>query len=143
MSREVAYSALFTLLQSLQTNGAFKTCSRRVKLIDDMNNAELPALFMGTSDQHIEQRMGSPAKRTYTAQVFLYVANPNKHTAAGIQLNGLIDAVEAALAPSVMARVQTLGGVVAHAWLDGKQEVYELPQSERAAAILNISLLVP
>ena len=35
-------------------------------------------------------------------------------------LNPLIDAVDAALAPSPVTRRQTLGGLVSHCWIDGK-----------------------
>lgn len=143
MSREAAYTALFSLLAGLKTSGAVKACSRRVKLMEKMGPAELPALFMSVGGQKVEPRKGLPPKRTLGAKVFLYVFNPDANTAAGIQLNNLIDAVEAALAPNPLTNVQTLGGIVDHAWIEGQVEVFDGPLGEKAAAILSVNMLVP
>lgn len=35
-------------------------------------------------------------------------------------LDPLLDAVDAALAPNIVTRRQTLGGLVSHVWIDGK-----------------------
>jgi len=143
MSREAAYTALFTLLSALKTAGTVKVCARRLKPLEKSGPAELPALYMTVANQTIEQRKGLPPKRTLGADIFLYALNPDSHTAAGIQLNGLLDAVEAALAPNPVTNVQTLGGIVDHAWIEGRIEVFEGPLGERAAAILTVNMLIP
>ena len=143
MSRDAFYVALFSLLQGLKTAGNVKTCDRRVRFLEEMAASELPALFMAVDHQQTVQQKGLPPKRTLAAKVFLYAANPDRHTAAGIALNGLIDAVEAALAPAPPADAQTLGGLASHAWIDGPIQVFEGPMGERAAAILTIHMLVP
>ena len=143
MSRETAYSALFQLLQTLKASGRFKTCERKLRLLDDMKPPEVPALFMGVDHQKVRAREGAPPLRTLGAKLFLYAANPDKHTSAAIVLNGLIDAVEAALAPSPAFPAQTLGGAVRHAWIEGEIEVFEGVLGERAAAIVPIQMLMP
>jgi hypothetical protein len=143
MSREAAYGALFGLLGLLRTAGAVKVCDRKVKAIDDVNAGELPALFMGVSHQTVKPRQGMPAAHALKALVYLYAANPDKHTAAGVQLNGLLDAVERTLAPAPGEETQTLGGIVYHAWIEGEIEVFEGVLGERAAAIVPVVMLVP
>jgi len=143
MIRETYYGALFTALGGLQTGGTVKTADRRVRFLNEMAAAELPALFMAVDRQQTIQRRGQPARHQLGARLFLYAANPDRHTAAGIALNGLIDAVESALAPPGGAETQTLGGLVSHAWIDGPIEVFEGPAGERSAAILAVQMLIP
>jgi hypothetical protein len=143
MTRETYYTALFALLQSLQTAGTVQTADRRVRFLNEMGAAELPALFMAVDRQTLQQRRGLPPRHQLGARVFLYAANPDRHTAAGIALNGLLDALEAAIAPPAGADVQTLGGLVSHAWIEGPVEVFEGPQGERSAAIVTVQMLVP
>ncbi len=139
MSRETAYAALFALLQGL---GAVSTADRRLRSLNDLNAAELPALFMTVGDQLVQARHGLPGKRRLTADIYLYAANPDPHSAAGIQLNGLIDAVEAGRAP-VPGMTQTLGGTVEHCWIEGTIAVYEAPKGQRAAALIPVHIMMP
>jgi hypothetical protein len=142
MSREAAYSALFELLTSLQTQGLVKTCDRKVRAIDDMNEPELPALFMAVHDQEAEVRDNFPPMRTWGAYVYLYTSNPDPNTPAGIALNNLLDAVEAALSPGWRDE-QTLGGLVDRCRIEGTIEIFEGLLGQRAAAIVPVKMLVP
>ena len=141
MTREAAYGALFATLGTL--GGAVTTTDRRLRALDELNSAELPALFMAVGDQQVEARHGLPPKRTLTADIYLYAANPDPHSAAGPALNDLIDALEAAVAPPAYADVQTLGGVVDHCFVEGTIAVYEAPKGQRAAALVTIHMLMP
>lgn len=147
IARDSYYQALFALLQGLKSQGVVKVCDRRLRFLDEMSASELPALFMAVDHQQTAQRRGLPPRRTLGAKIFLYAANPDHHTPAGVQLNGLIDAVEQALAPNapdlVGDNVQTLGGLVCHAWIEGAIEVFEGPQGQKAAAILGVQMLCP
>jgi len=143
MSRESIYAALFTLLQGMKTAGKVKVCDRRVRFLEEMGAAELPALFMAVSHQQTAQQPGLPPKRSLQAKLYLYAANPDRHRPAGIILNGLLDGVEALLAPPPGSDFLTLGGLVRHAWIEGPIEVFEGPQGERAAAVLTVSMLLP
>ena len=143
MIRETFYAALFALLQGLQTAGTVIVCDRRLRFLHEMGAAELPALFLAVDRQQLVQRRGQPVRHQLGARLFVYAANPDRHTAAGIVLNGLLDAIDTALAPPAGSDVQTLGGLVSHCWIEGAVEVYEAPQGERAAAIVPVQMLVP
>lgn len=143
MSRETYYVALFTLLQGLATDSVVKLCDRRLRFLEDVGSAELPALFMAVDHQQVTQVRGLPPRRVLGAKLFLYAANPNRHTSAGIALNGLIDAVEQILSPAPGTDTQTLGGIVSHAWISGTIEIFDGPQGERAASIVPVQMLIP
>jgi len=143
MIRENAYTALFSLLKGLKTAGKVKTCDRRVRFLEEMGVSELPALFMSVSNQQTAQIRGLPPRHTLQAKIYLYASNPDRHTPAGVQLNGLLDAIEQTLTPAATEDALSLGGQVSHAWIEGPVEVFEGPQGERAAAVLSIHMLVP
>jgi hypothetical protein len=140
MSRETAYGALFQWLAGL-VPGTLVLAERRLRGLNDMNAAELPCLFMTVGDQTVAARHGLPGKRRLGASVYLYAASPDPHDAAGIQLNGLIDAVEACLAP-VPGLTQTLGGAVEHCWIEGTIAVFEAPKAQRAAALVPVHMMM-
>ena len=55
-------------------------------------------------------------------------------------LNGLVDAVAAALAPEPASNKQTLGGLVQHVWIDGAIVTDEGVLADQAVAIIPITL---
>jgi len=143
MIRETYYSALFAVLQTLQ-GSAFSLVSRKLLLIGNMNSTDFPALFMVVHNQVTAAGpIGLPGKRTLGAQLFIYVSNPDATVSADPLLNTLIDVVEAALAPSPMSGTQTLGGIAQHCWIDGVTEVFSGSNSQSAAAIIPVKILVP
>jgi len=142
MSREACCAALFALLQGLVTDGTVKLADRKVRLIDDLSGAEFPALFMGGGNGKQSKIQGLPPERVIGATVYLYAANPDKHTTADTVLNGLIDKVDALLDPGWQG-VQTLGALVADCWIDGAVEVFSGALGERAAAIVPVKILMP
>ncbi len=142
--RETYATALFERLKTLQDTGAVVVCDRRVRQIDDCNDADLPALFVCGDDEDTAQADGAPPIHTLGAQVYLFAANPDPNTSAEIALNGLIDAVEQALAPDSWATgTCTLGGLVQHCRIEGKSRKYVSVLGTRAAAILPLKMLVP
>ena len=140
MSREAAYVALFA---QLQTVAGITTFGRRVRLLEDIKPPEFPCLFMTVGTQTVVPKPGVPPKRTLGARIFIYTAAPDATVASAIQLNALVDAVEAALKPLGMQPQQTLAGAVAHAWIEGKIEIYEAIKTQRAAALIPITMLMP
>jgi len=142
-TREQVYTALFNHLTPLLGAG-FNSVGRKLRFLEDMKPPEMPALIVAVGNQKIAPKPGVPPRRTYSARVFVYAAAPEASVASGIELNGLIDLVEAALAPAnVLQPLQTLGGVVAHAWVEGTIEIYEAIKTQRAAALIPITMLVP
>lgn len=139
MSREAIYAALFA-----QVSGAagFKTKSRIFKPYSDVDAAQRPAIFMVQDAQTADQMRQRPPKWTLRAWLFIYVWSPDPNTTATTQLNGLLDAVEAALAPNPVTQVQDLGGLVSHCWIEGEVDIYDGSISEQAIAVVPVSMLL-
>lgn len=140
--RETYYEALFTLISGLTLTPALATTGRRVRLLQDMEDAELPALFMAVGDQPTERSFPDEPIHKLEAKVFLFCANPSEETSADIFLNEMIDALEAAIEPPPALGPQTLGGLVHYCWITGRTEVFQAPNGTRAAAIVPVEMLV-
>jgi hypothetical protein len=144
MTREAAYVALFGLLQTLKGAGKFATVDRRLRTLDDMQVPELPALFMTVGNQTRRVRAGLPPRRTLGADIYVYAASPDAKLASATILNPLLDLVENALEPQgVFQPQQTLGGLVAHAWIEGTILTFEAIKTARAAALIPVTILLP
>jgi hypothetical protein len=142
ITRETYYGALFRHLE-IVLGAQFVTIDRRVKLMEEMAAGELPALFMAVGHQKTQQSLKQEPIRDLAATVFLYAANPSQTVSADMELNRLVDALEAAIAPAPAFTVQTLGGIVHYCRIEGTTEVFPGPNGERAAAIVPIQMRVP
>jgi hypothetical protein len=113
MSREAAFSALFATVAAAYPWGL---SSRRMKLWNEVPAGLRPALFQLESGPETYQ-WASPAapRRSYDVKLFLYFDSRDPATPGSSAINGALDAIDAALAPSgpdaVFGR-QTLGGAV-------------------------------
>jgi hypothetical protein len=116
--RETIMQALFALVSG---SAPFVTASRRLQLWNTLSAAEKPAIFQYERDDNYTN--GKNYLPIVEMNVDLYI-----YTAPGLDsgitpisiMNPLLDAVDAALAPSPVTRRQTLGGLVSHVWIDGK-----------------------
>lgn len=152
ISRESIFSALFGLVSngegragkiSWPGGGGFQHTSRRVRLWDDL--PAQPALSQAEPDETITQVTGRPGKRLMSASwMVFHKAGQGSAQPATITNNAILDALEAAIAPpdDGLGR-QTLGGLVHHAWIEGK--VFKDPGDldGQALLIVPIKLLVP
>ena len=85
-----------------------------------------------------------PPKRTITAELWVYTdvgKDPNANPEQG--LNDIIDAIEAALSTTIVGGVQTLGGLVSHAWIEGEIEQFPGVLDGIAKAIIPVKILIP
>jgi hypothetical protein len=131
-SREAIYAALFALVSG---SAEFKTKGRRLKLWTDVNAK--PAVF-------VAQRGATPQKVTLKADIFIYTnvgKDPNVIPAA--QLNDLVDAIDAALAGSAVTGRQTLGGLVAHCWIEGEVMIDPGDLDGDGVAVIPVRILIP
>jgi hypothetical protein len=140
-SRETIIAALFDLALTAAT---FNTSGRRLLLWSKV--ASFPALFVQSTGTHYPPRdaRGLPPKRTITAELWVYTdvgKDPNANPEQG--LNDIIDGIEAALAPNIVSNVQTLGGIVSHAWIEGEIEQFPGVLDGIAKAIIPVKVLVP
>jgi len=87
--------------------------------------------------------LGAPVVWTLHADFYLYAHSSDPYTAPATILNPLLDAVEAALAPSPATGIQDLGmpNVVQHAYISGKIETDEGVLGDQAIAIVPVEIL--
>jgi hypothetical protein len=142
INREAIYAALWALAAEA---GNFATASRRLRHWSDVGPAEQPALFMsekgGIAKVHA---LGAPVVWTLHADLYLYAHSADPYLAPAAILNPLVDAVEAALAPSPVTGIQTLGlpQMVQHAYIAGKIDTDEGVLGDQAIAIIPVEILV-
>ena len=79
---------------------------------------------------------------TLDVDVFIYVnTQDDKTVAPGTLINPLLDAVTAALAPDDISKNKcTLGGLVQHAWIEGRIETDEGLLGDQGVAVIPIAV---
>ena len=139
--REAIYSALWTLAADAAN---FASANRRLRHWTDVAPAEQPALFMAEKGGHAATKaLGSPIAWTLYANFYVYVHSSDPYLAPAKLLNPLLDALEAALAPSPATGIQNLGlaTMVQHAYIAGKVETDQGVLGDQAIAIVPVEIL--
>jgi hypothetical protein len=139
--RESIYGALWTLGSGA---GSFASANRRLRHWADVAPAEQPALFMSEKGGHaIVKALGAPIVWTLYADFYIYVHSSDPYAAPATILNPLLDAIEAALAPSPATGIQNLELplMVQHAYIAGKIETDEGVLGDQAIAIVPVEIL--
>src|SRR5579864_5810980 len=96
LARETYMTALFTLVSGVAN---FQTKGRRVVLPRNMTDAAKPALFMVDADENYAYT-GHVAKVTLRVDLWVYTASGlDPSVTPASELNGILDALDAALAP--------------------------------------------
>src|ERR1700722_14478829 len=140
-SREAIYTALFALAGG---SADFKTATRRIKDYSDVDQATQPALLQVQLGEKWNARVGLPPVVTLSARLFLYCEENDLTEPVSTQMNALLDAVMAALAPPIIPHGpfrQTLGGLVQHAAISGEIAIAE-GLSGQSEAVIPIEILV-
>jgi hypothetical protein len=141
INRETIYAALWALGTSA---ARFASANRRLRHWSDVPAAEQPALFMSEKGGHAAiKRLGAPIVWTLYAEFYIYVHSSDPYLAPGTILNPLIDALEAALAPTPTTGIQDLGmpQMVQHAYIAGKIETDEGVLGDQAIAIVPVEIM--
>ena len=141
IAREPIYAALFDLISGA---AGFVTAERRLRHWSDVAPAEQPALFVTQkSETGTVKALGAPAVWTLNVELYLYAHSSDPHLSPATILNPLIDAVEAALAPSPATGLQNLGlpAMVQHAAIAGKIDTDEGALGDQAIAIVPVEIL--
>jgi hypothetical protein len=139
--RESIYAALWTLGAGA---ASFASTNRRLRHWADVAPAEQPALFMSEKGGHaVTKALGAPIAWTLYADFYVYVHSSDPYLAPAMLLNPLLDALEAALAPSPATGIQNLGlsAMVQHAYISGKVETDEGVLGDQAIAIVPVEIL--
>ena len=136
---------IFTALWALGANAArFASANRRLRHWTDVAPAEQPALFMSEKGgQAAIKKLGAPIVWTLYAEFYIYTHSSDPYLAPATILNPLLDAFEAALAPSPTSGIQNLGlpQMVQHAYISGKVQTDEGVLGDQAIAIVPVEIL--
>jgi hypothetical protein len=141
MGREAIYQALFDLAK---TATGVQTNERAFQLIDNVMPANMPYLCQVEPKENYDVIKGVPFKNSADVTLYLYVYNgQGSSTVAMTQLNNMLDALDAVLAPNKATYMQTLGGLVSHAWIKGGIQKYSgiKGNEAKAMAIIPINLM--
>ena len=141
ISREPIYAALFGLIESAAD---FAVVDRRLRHWSDVSPAEQPALFMAQKTELASVKaLGASTMWTLAVELYDYAHSSDPYLAPATVLNPLLDAVEAALAPSATTGLQDLGlpATVQHAYISGKVETDEGVLGDQAVAIVPVEIL--
>lgn len=143
LPREQIYSALFATLQSA-LGAKFATISRRWRMPEQVSPESRPALFqVQTGERAKTNANGEPIIWIATVDLVIYTqGSGDEQTVPSQELNDLLDAVEAALAPPPNSDgKQTLGGKVSHCRLQGSARIVENVNGAAAMAVLPVEIL--
>ncbi len=140
VTREAVYAAVFARAATIP---GLVTASRKARHWADVAPAEQPALFQIQRQETIEAATGLPLKRRFGVDLYLYAHSGDPGVAPVTLLNPLLDAVEAAFAPEPASGVQTLGGLVEHAFIGARIETDEGVLGDQAVMIVPVEILVP
>jgi hypothetical protein len=148
-SRETIMTALTALLDGVtfaplamgETTWAIPV-GRRLKLWTDVPLQ--PACFVAVhSETDAYQSEVTPSKTTISADVYVYIKTGDASSVPAIDLNNVLDGIDAALAPNVLTGRQTLGGFVSHCRRDGQVMLDPGDLDGQGLAIIPIKILVP
>ena len=141
--REQIYSALFSTLQS-SLGLKFATMSRRWRMPEQVSPESRPALFqVQTGERAKTNATGEPIIWIATVDLVIYTqGSGDEQTIPSQELNALLDALEAAIAPPANSDgKQTLGGIVSHCRLQGSARITENVNGAAAMAVVPVEIL--
>jgi hypothetical protein len=145
VTREQISVAFFDLIKSA---ASFTATSRRFVHWDQVNETQMPFLTMlKTGEVRGRQNEGLPTL-TINAHAFVYLsAGMDPEDTPDTAMNALLDAVDAAVAPSgadtMNGNKQTLGGLVAHCYSLGPVFIDTGDIDGKAVAAIPFQILVP
>lgn len=138
INREPIYAALAALLY---TSAPYTTTSRRLKHWNDVPAAAQPAMFIAQRNELPQTDRGNPTRWSLNVDVYIYFRTDGGAEPGPI-LNPLLDALEAALEPSPVENVQTLGGLVSWCRIEGAVETDEGTLGDQGVAIVPITMFL-
>jgi hypothetical protein len=145
--RETIFEALLAQVATAAfANGApaLQTASRKFVDWTQCPPGDQPAAFLVHGFEHASQgRATGQTSWRVKAVLFVYCQHSSDSQAIpGQQLNEVLDAIENALKPPPWDDRQTLGGIVAHAFIDGEIPISEgsLPDDTTSVAVIGITM---
>ena len=143
--RETVYGALNTVLSDALTVGSppsFVTVDRKILTAQNFSRANQPGLFQVQKSETYTARKGVPPVRKFLADLVIYNYTGQDNTAIpSAALNGLVTAVENALAPNVATAFQQLGVPVSSCIINGTIEYFEGVLGVWAVAVVPVEII--
>lgn len=140
MDREVVMTALLEMVTSA---AGFVTTGRELLYWDEVPNQ--PAVYVVDAEEELPGvAYNMPRASTMSAEIWIYTKGTergDKNRAKA--LNALLDAVETVLQPDPVTDVQTLGGVVENAWIEGRIDKSPGHVGKQAVAVIPVVMIVP
>ncbi len=144
-TREDIFQALFALTENLSWGApprSFLCRLRRVKLWGDLPGQ--PALCQAEHDETFTQTTGLPPRRVFNASWLIYHdAGKDPDAAPTCETNQILDAIEALFPSGDPDHLQTLGGLVHHAFINGKVLKDSGDLDGQALIVVPIQMVVP
>lgn len=131
------------LQERLATIGALLSVSRRFKHWSSVSPTEMPCAFIVQQGEAPQQVRGQPAKWLISADVFVYVrADDDAEVAPSTAINSALAGVRSILTANPATGVaEGFEGMVSHAWISGKVEIFDGVMASQSVAIIPIGIL--
>lgn len=144
-SREDIARAFFALLEGLD---GFEASSRRFVHWDKVNGTQMPFLTMLKTGERRERQNEGLATLVLNFHVFVYISAGNDpNDIPDTVMNGLLDAIDAAVAPTggalITNNLQTLGGLVSHCYPLGEVFVDDGDIDGKGVAAVPFEIMLP
>ena len=146
ITRSDIYDACFNPLQTMAPflPGTTKNpeFSRRFKHWSQVPINLFPACFMQQYEETADQSQAMGLTRWHSlVNVWFYFNAQNYNALPDDTFNSILDSLEAAFKPPTPNGLQTLGGTVTHAWVDGKVMYSDGALDHKAVIVAQIHLL--
>jgi len=150
MTREPILAALFALGQTISwtdpatgVSSGLGYTNRRIQTSDQIPAELMPALLQGVGPEEFKPAPGRPPKRTVSANWLIYYKPQPSPLTTDPLTNAILDGVEAVFVPDSLNGTVTLGGLVAHAWIEGEVFKAAGDLNDQAMIVVPIKLLIP
>jgi hypothetical protein len=144
VSREAVFQALFARVSAAtwgEPAGGFAYASRRVRLSEDL--PATPALLQAEHAEEVERIAGQPPRRWLVAELRVHHLASDPQAPGAATNNLILDALDHALRPDGPDGCCTLGGLVAHAAIEGEIAKDPGDLDGRALLVAPVRLLLP
>ncbi len=137
MEREPIYQAIYDAMAATRPT----TVSRKLKHWNDVPASQQPAVLMHEQYEEAIQGKGLPVQWKGYVEIYLYTNTGGDADAIpAIEMNIWLDKIEAVFRP-LAGRVNTLGGVVQHCWIEGQIQRFEAILDNQSVAIVPLYFL--
>jgi hypothetical protein len=142
VSREAVGQALEAQLARVKNVYPFKTVSRRARIWTNVTPAEQPAVFLVKARETLDQTTWEAPRYRLSYLVLCYLrADAAPNLIPEVEINKVLDAVDATLLGTPPGEKQTLGGVVENCWIEGDVMIDTGILDQQIVIVIPVSIL--